>query len=70
MKFNSITLTIELIEMAQAMAKIKRTEQGREKFGTFVNPWNCLCKMVHTGVSGFFFFFFFFGEEEKWRNLL
>ena len=52
MKFNLITLTIELIDMAQAMGKIKETEQGREKFGTFVNPWNCFYKMVHTGVSG------------------
>ena len=51
MKFNSITLTIELIDMAQAMSKIKRTEQGREKFGAFVNPWNCLCKMVPSGVT-------------------
>ena len=39
--------------MAQAMGKIKKIEQGREKFGTFVNPWNCFYKMVHTSVNGF-----------------
>ena len=37
-------LTIKLINMPQAMSKIKRTEQGWEKFSTLLNRPICFVR--------------------------